>query len=534
MARIRLTPRFLIFGALAFVFVASCSDDDAEPTTVPSTVPTTTSTTTTTTTTTIPLIANGAPIAFEGDNNAIVEALQFLINCNEYAQLTVDGVFGPASRAAVETVQINLGREVTGAPDDETFAMLSRACSDDRRVTIDEGDGGAQIVVGNVANGDPDLYFIRVGEGQRLTVVLANEAPGAVINVRTADGGTAGRGGSTVWAADIDAEDDLVVEISGLDAITYTATFAMFTLEFSDAVEAAGEGAVAIATLESSVTGTCLDTDGEGSYVAKTVLGDLAVTTGRVGRFALDRGGVGAAVEFLFRDGTPGYYGFSTDLDAEVGERVVGTGIVFLQGVENADIPVGVAFNFDRPVIPCDGSQGTSIVLAANGLGVAEFGADPDDAIVVVQSALVGASPAIDSEWVEIENLSNEFGICREGTTEVRSVQIDNLTLFFTNGGTSFAGEGTRHFAGYTAAEGIYPLKTGQGVGPGDTLGQILVAHVDSGAAAGLTGGVDAFISSPPGSDRWLRATAAEAESDADVAAIVTSVSGGRFCDESP
>ncbi len=45
---------------------------------------------------------------------------------------------------------------------------------------------------------------------------------------------------------------------------------------------------------------------------------------------------------------------------------------------------------------------------------------------------------------MEIENLSNEFGICREGTTEVRSVQIDNLTLFFTSTGNEFSGEGKR------------------------------------------------------------------------------------------
>ena len=130
-----------------------------------------------------------------------------------------------------------------------------------------------------------------------------------------------------------------------------------------------------------------------------------------------------------------------------------------------------------------------------------------------------------------IDNLSNEFGVCRQGTTEARSIQIDNLTLFFTNAGTSFGAEGTRHFVGFTADEGIFPFRTNRAVGPGDTLEQVLAAHPDSAAAPGLTGGVDVFISSPPGSDRWLRATSDGAASATDVTATVTSVSGGRFCD---
>jgi len=459
-------------------------------------------------------------------------ALQFLINCSDYAQLTVDGAFGPASLAAVETVQIDLGREVTGAPDEETFAILARACSDDRRVTIDEADEGEQVVVGNVADGDPDLYFIRAEEGQRMSVVLETEGRGAFVNVRTADGAALGRGGSATWAADIESEGDFVVEISGVAPVTYVATFALNVFDPDD-VEAADDGRIVVAGLESTVSESCLDTSGEASYVAETALGHLALTTGRIGNFALTRGGVGAAVEFLFRDGSPGYYGFDLDLDAEVGDQVVGTGIIFLRGDGNANEPLGVAFRFDRAVTPCDGSSGTAIVLAANGLGIVDFGADPDEALGLVRSALVGASPNVDSDWVTIDNLSNEFGVCREGTTEVRSVQIDNLTMFFTNGGTSFASEGTRHFAGYTAVDGVFPFKTNQSVGSGETLGQVLAAHPDAVAAAGLTGGVDAFITSPPGNDSWLRATADDASSSTDTGSTITSVSGGRFCDES-
>ncbi len=515
--------------------MAACTSGEAEPTIPPTTVPvTTTSTTSSTTTTTTPLIANGPPIAVEGDRNETVEALQFLINCNEneYASLTVDGAFGPASFAAVEAVQTDLGREVTGAPDEETFAILARACSDDRRVSIDDADEGRETVVGNVADGDADIYFIRAGEGERMSVVLSTEAGGAAVNVRTADGGAVGSGGSGVWSADIASTGDYVVEVSGLAPVTYVATFTLGTIDPDD-VEAADDGMIVVDGLESTVSASCLDTGGDGSYVAETALGHLAVTTGTVGNFALDRGGVGAPVEFLFRDGSPGYIGFAIDLDVEVGEQVVGTGIVFLRGADNALEPLGVAFEFDRAVTPCDGSGGTSVVLAANGLGIVDFGADPDEAIEVVRSALTGASPSVDSDWVTIDNLSNEFGVCREGTTEVRSVQIDNLTMFFTNGGTSFSAEGTRHFAGYTADDGVFPFKTNRAVGVGDTLEQVAAAHPDAGVAAGLTGGIDVYISSPPGNDSWLRATADDASSVTDITATITSVSGGRFCDES-
>jgi len=512
------------------VFVAACSSGEADPTIPPTTVPATTSTTVAaTTTTTIPLIANGPAIAFEGDRNETVRTLQFLINCAGYAQLTVDGAFGPASLAAVEVVQTDLGREVTGAPDDETMAILSRACSEDRRINVDDEEG-QQIVVGNAAEGDSETYFVRAEEGDRMSVVLATETGFAVVNVRSGDGSAVGTGGSSVWAADITETGDYVIEISALDTVTFVATVALGTLD-PDSVDGADDGTVVVDGLDSTVSSVCLDTGGDSSYVAETALGHLVVTTGRVGSFATSRGGVGAPVEFVFRDGSAGYYGFAMDLDAEVGDQVEGTGIVFQSGEGNANEPLGVAFDFDRAVTPCDGGEGTSMVLLPDGIGIIEFGADVDATMQVVQSALIGASPSVDTDWVTIDNLSNEFGVCRQGTTEVRSIQIDNLTLFFTNGGTSFAAAGIRHFAGYVAEEGIFPLKTAQGVGAGDALEQVLAAHPDAVAATGLTGGIDAYISSPPGSDLWLRATAGDASSSSDASATITSVSGGRFCD---
>ena len=62
------------------------------------TAPTTTVPETTTTT----LVANGTPLVAEGDHNETVAAFQFLLNCNGFGSLAVDGAFGPASRAATQ------------------------------------------------------------------------------------------------------------------------------------------------------------------------------------------------------------------------------------------------------------------------------------------------------------------------------------------------------------------------------------------------------------------------------------------------
>jgi len=531
MVRVLLQHRVFMAAACLALVGTSCSGGEAEPT-VPSTVApsSTTTTSSSTTTTTLGLIPNGPAIAQEGDRNELAEALQFLINCNGHAQLTVDGVFGPATSAGVEATQEALGREVTGAPDEETFAELSRGCSEDRRVEIDEEDEGEQIVVGNAAGGDTEIYFMRAEAGQRMSVVVESEGGGAVVAVRTAGGQTLGSSGERVWTAEIEEDGDYLIEVSATEPTTFTATISLVELELDD-IEAAPDGRIVVDDLDSTVTSACLDTSGDSSFVAETALGSLVLTTGRVGTYATANGGIGAPVEYLFGDGSPGYYGFMTDLDIEVGEQVVGTATVFVREPGGADDPRDVSFSFDRPVAPCEGDAGTTVVLRSNGLGIVEFGAEPEQTIDTVRAALIGASPSVDTDWVAIDNLSNEFGVCRQGTTEVRSVEIDNLTLFFTDAGTSFAEEGTRHFAGYTAEEGVFPFATVRSVGPGNTLAEVLAAHQDAAVAAGLTGGFDAYISSPPGSDQWLRATAADATALSDTEAVVTSVTGGRFCD---
>lgn len=518
------------WAAVLVLAVSACTGGSADTTTTSApTTSSTTSTSSTTTTTTTPLIANGPAIVFEGDRNETVEAFQFLINCNGFAELTVDGAFGPATLTGIEATQQALGREVTGAPDDETLGLLSRGCSEDRRVEIDESDEGDQIVVGNVAANDPDIYFIRVDDGLRFSVVVTSETGAVVASVREVDGTTIGPSGVRAWAEDIEESADHVVEISTTgEPITYVATFAEAELELED-VAAADEDTMVLDEFEETITGVCLDTNGDASYVAETGPGHLIVTTGAVGTFGIDRGGVGATVEFVFKDESAGYLGFPLDFDIEVGERVEGQGHVFQVGA--FDEPLPLAFDFARSAAPCEGGSGITIVLSHQGLGVVDFGAGDDETLGFVRSALPGASPTVDSGWIPVDNQNNEYGICRDGTTEVRVIEVDNLTLYFTSAGTSFASAGTRHFAAFRADDGVFPFATAQGIGPGSTLGEVLAAHPAAVASDGLDGGIDVFITSPPGDDRWLRATAADAAGADDVDAVITSVTGGRFCD---
>jgi hypothetical protein len=103
--------------------------------------------------------------AEEGDRSDTVAAVQFLLNCNG-ADIAVDGVFGPGTRAAVEAAQEQLGVAVDGIVGNETIAALSRGCSESRPI---EGEGEIALV-GNADPNDPELFALALVEGTTLTV----------------------------------------------------------------------------------------------------------------------------------------------------------------------------------------------------------------------------------------------------------------------------------------------------------------------------------------------------------------------------
>jgi peptidoglycan hydrolase-like protein with peptidoglycan-binding domain len=170
--------------------VAACSGGGAATTTTSTTTTTAAATTTTTSTTVIEAttttLPTGPPVAEEGDHGEAVEAVQFLINCTGHGDLEVDGAFGPATKAAVQTAQQSLGRTTTGAVDDDTFADLSRGCAQTREITA-----GADpvTVVGNAAPTDPEVFTISLLSRSTLSVKLARQGMALVITVIDPGGG---------------------------------------------------------------------------------------------------------------------------------------------------------------------------------------------------------------------------------------------------------------------------------------------------------------------------------------------------------
>ncbi len=211
----RIIGRPALFGAGLAVVLASCGGDAAPTTTTPvptETAVTTSSTeavvaeTTTSTSTDTTLPPRGPPLAVEGDNNETVEAYQFLLNCNGFGDLTLDGAFGPATLAAVEAAQTSLGRAVDGAPDDEMMAELSRSCSESRRL---EGDG-VVTVIGNAAPDDPETFSVALLSGSTMAVTVT-QGTGLTVIVRGANGSEITLQGQSTW--EIDTTQDYLIEV---------------------------------------------------------------------------------------------------------------------------------------------------------------------------------------------------------------------------------------------------------------------------------------------------------------------------------
>lgn len=503
---------------------------DTTTTAAPTTAATTTTTQPITTTTTEPLIQNGPAIVGDGDRNEIVAAVQSLLNCNGYGELTVDGVYGPNTQSAIESLQRDLGRVVTGGIDDGAFAELARNCDETRRVALDDATQAA--VVGNTAAPDPDGYFVRVDEGQTLTVTVSSVTGEARVAVRGVDGTSFGQPPSVAVATEAPSTQDYLVEVTtDGEATRYEAVLSLVDLDDRDAIGAADDGTVEVGELDEAVSQVCRDTSGEDAFVAETPSAYVVVAAGSAGGRGIDLGGIGAPVEVIMKDGSAGYYGFATDLEAELGDDVSGTARVFsLERGTHTD-EVDLAFDFPVSVVPCSGDAVTSVVLSNVGLGVVDLGVtDIEAAILTVQDALPGSSGPEDTGWFDIDPEANDFGVCRTSMTEARVVTVDNLTIYFADGGTDFGSSGTRHLVGWRATTGLFPLTTAAGIGPGSTIADVLAAHPDA-TVVSVAGEARIYISSAPGSDAWLWGEAPDASGADDVAAEVSAFHGGRFCD---
>lgn len=99
--------------------------------------------------------------------------------------------------------------------------------------------------------------------------------------------------------------------------------------------------------------------------------------------------------------------------------------------------------------------------LRGDGLGLAAFGAAPDEALSALQSLL--GNPTEDTGWQP--SASSSFGTCPG--REIRAVRWDGLTLLFTNGSTEH-GTG-RHFFQWRQLAAPPPIATVKGLSVGAT-----------------------------------------------------------------
>ena len=141
---------------------------------------------------------------------------------------------------------------------------------------------------------------------------------------------------------------------------------------------------------------------------------------------------------------------------------------------------------------------GSGVVLEGNGLDVAEFGDDPEEAIAALTDAL--GDPDEDTGWVG--STDSQFGTC-PGTV-VRGVRWQTLWALFTDGETEWE-EDDPHFFAYQHASFFDPsavmgLVTEEGVGLGSSRAELEDAYGDR-VIVGFDQAADAWtfqIDEPP------------------------------------
>jgi hypothetical protein len=161
----------------------------------------------------------------------------------------------------------------------------------------------------------------------------------------------------------------------------------------------------------------------------------------------------------------------------------------------------------------------SGVILAADGVGVAAFGDEPDAAVAAV-TAILG-EPTQDSGWVE------PFTISACPGTEYRRVSWGAFSLQFSD--QSSKADGRRHLFGYEYGEvgrtDATPagIVTAEGIGVGSTVAELKSAYPGVSVVAGEEGlSSSSFEVSENGLAGLL--------TDATDQGIVILVVGGDFC----
>ena len=165
-----------------------------------------------------------------------------------------------------------------------------------------------------------------------------------------------------------------------------------------------------------------------------------------------------------------------------------------------------------------------SFVLRPDGIDRLFFGTDPDTVIEDITERL--GEPTSDTDWVD--QMERYDGLC--GGTLARFVTWETLQVFFTDRGSAWAEEGTRHFASYSVVEGTEDLQftSSRNVGIGSTVTDVAVAYGDDVTfEVHPAYEVEVFEVDPPG-DGYLIGFLTGLDDDDTVVEIV----GGFSCGE--
>jgi peptidoglycan hydrolase-like protein with peptidoglycan-binding domain len=200
----------------AGVATTAASSETSSTTVAAATVPETTEGDSETTPTAIPA---GPPFIMEGANSAYVWALQTYLDCAGFGPIDIDGMFGPGTAGSVEEAQAREGKTLTGEPDEETFAYLSRACTFHREVVFDSGATSTEVA-GNVAPGDDEILGFTVLAGQQMTIDVAGDVD---VTIQGADGAVLHRpNGSASISVDIATTQVYSVTVTAASPTSYS------------------------------------------------------------------------------------------------------------------------------------------------------------------------------------------------------------------------------------------------------------------------------------------------------------------------
>lgn len=167
--------QFLLAGIA--LLAAGCGGDDEATTTTLVTSTTSTPLPTTTTTTIVP---QGEILVGQGDSGPLVRFLQFLLQCNGYESvvvdgrdegIVVDGVYGAVTGAFVEAAQEDLGyRPDSGGASGDVLLALGSTCSQARSLAMPAQSMQIRVEAYLSAN-VTDRVEVRAADGQTITIL---------------------------------------------------------------------------------------------------------------------------------------------------------------------------------------------------------------------------------------------------------------------------------------------------------------------------------------------------------------------------